>query len=376
MKNYLDLGFRKMNLRDVFTFRNWGRHESPLFLEYNFIEESEEDIIEWFKWKTRRPLSEYFVIESYEKIIGYLSLKNINKIFRRSELGIVLDPNYIGKGIDKRSLGLFLTYLKERGFKKIILFVAHYNKRAIRLYEELGFKKRYSFLMKFPNGSYDESLPDFYENKSSFKIIINKTFNYAIKMDLDLERDWRNMFLLENNKYDLGETSIENIFINDFMPGANGEFVKVYLLGYKFAKENRTDITSEKLADYLGILESDVNRAWDYWKKMGIVEIEDDKVKFVNLKELYIKNVYNLRAEEKKKDKGYSEVVANPTYANLLTRAEFLMREPIAPMKKLDIINWITAYNMPADLIEEAFFYTTEIKGIYNISYAEQVVRN
>ena len=47
------------------------------------------------------------------------------------------------------------------------------------------------------------------------------------------------MFLLENNKYDLGETSIENIFINDFMPGANGEFVKVYLLGYKFAKENR-----------------------------------------------------------------------------------------------------------------------------------------
>lgn len=184
------------------------------------------------------------------------------------------------------------------------------------------------------------------------------------------------MFLLENNKYDLGETSIENIFINDFMPGANGEFVKVYLLGYKFAKENRTDITNEKLADYLGILESDVNRAWAYWKKMGIVEMEDDKLKFVNLKELYIKNVYNLKAEEKKKDKGYSEVVANPTYANLLTRAEFLMREPIAPMKKIDIINWITAYNMPADLIEEAFFYTTEIKGIYNISYVEQVVRN
>ena len=52
------------------------------------------------------------------------------------------------------------------------------------------------------------------------------------------------------------------------------------------------------------------------------------------------------------------------------------MREPIAPMKKIDIINWITSYNMPADLIEEAFFYTTEIKGIYNISYVEQVVRN
>ena len=190
MENYPDLSFRKMNLRDVFTFRNWGRHESPLFLEYNFIEESEEDIIEWFKWKTRRPLSEYFVIESDEKIIGYLSLKNINKILKKAELGIVLDPNYINQGIGKRILELFLTYLKKRGFKKIFLFAAHYNKRAIRVYEELGFKKRYNFLMKFPNGSYDESLPDFYENKSSIKIILNKTFNYAIKMDLDLERDW------------------------------------------------------------------------------------------------------------------------------------------------------------------------------------------
>ena len=111
------------------------------------------------------------------------------------------------------------------------------------------------------------------------------------------------MFLLENNKYDLGETSIENIFINDFMPGANGEFVKVYLLGYKFAKEKREDISDENIADYLGILQSDVRRAWEYWKKMGIVEIEDDKVKFINLKELYIKNVYNLKEEEKKKQR-------------------------------------------------------------------------
>jgi len=183
------------------------------------------------------------------------------------------------------------------------------------------------------------------------------------------------MFLFEKNKYDLGETSIENIFINDFMPSANGEFVKVYILGYKFAKENRDDIDNRTIADFLGILETDVKRAWEYWQKMGIVKIEDNKIIFINLKELYIQNVYNLK-EDKKEEKSYSELVANKEYANLLTRAEFLMREPIAPMKKIDIINWITAYNMPTDLIEEAFFYTTEIKNIYSINYVEKVVRN
>ena len=375
MENFSTLSFRKMQVEDVFTFRNWGRHDSILFLEYNFLEEREKDIIDWYKWKSNRAFSEYYVVLLEEKIIGYLSLKNINFFLKRGELGIVLDPSYINRGLGKKILKLFLDYLKKRKFKKIILFAASYNDRAIKVYKSLGFKEKYKFLMRFTNGDYDEENPDFKNHSSSFKIIFKRTFNYAIKMELDLERDWWDMFLLEKNKYDLGETSLENIFINDFMPGANGEFVKVYILGYKFARENREDITNEKLADYLGILESDVNRAWEYWQKMGIVEIDNEKVKFINLKELYINNVYNLK-EKKKKEKGYSEIVENPTYANLLTRAEFLMREPIAPMKKIDIINWITSYNMPADLIEEAFFYTTEIKGIYNISYVEQVVRN
>lgn len=375
MDNLSYLSFRKMELEDVFTFKNWARHDSILFLDYNFIEESEKEVVDWFNWKTKKPMSEYYVALFKDKIIGYMSFKNINKILKTAELGIVLDPNYINKGLGKDILKKFLDYAKDRGFKKIILFVADYNKRAIRVYESLGFKEKYKFLMLFQNGEYDKDNEDFIENKSSFKIILNKTFNYATKMELNLERDWWKMFLLEKNKYDLGETSFENIFINDFMPGANGEFVKVYILGYKFAKENREDITNENIADYLGILESDVKRAWQYWKKMGIIEIEDEKIKFVNLRELYINNVYNLK-EEKKEDRGYSKIVENPTYANLLTRVEFLMREPIAPMKKIDIINWITSYNMPANLIEEAFFYTTEIKGIYNISYVEKVVRN
>lgn len=39
MENFSELSFRKMKLEDVFTFRNWGRHDSKLFLEYNFLEE-------------------------------------------------------------------------------------------------------------------------------------------------------------------------------------------------------------------------------------------------------------------------------------------------------------------------------------------------
>ena len=43
------------------------------------------------------------------------------------------------------------------------------------------------------------------------------------------------MFFKEVNEIDLGETTIANIFIDIFMPMANGLYVKVYLLGYRQA---------------------------------------------------------------------------------------------------------------------------------------------
>lgn len=191
-------------------------------------------------------------------------------------------------------------------------------------------------------------------------------------------------YKFEKNEFDLGETSFDNIFLNDFMPGADGNFVKVYLIGYKMAKDYNglKSFSNSILADILGILESDVLRAWKYWENQGIIKIlnsEDDSdfsIEFINLKELYIKNVYNLKPDIEEKKNDYNRVVENPEIANLLTRAEFLMRESIPPMKKMDIAHWINAYNMPASLIEEAIFYSTEVKNIYNLNYIEKIVRN
>lgn len=190
-------------------------------------------------------------------------------------------------------------------------------------------------------------------------------------------------FKFEQLHLDLGETSIENIFLNDFMPAADGNFVKVYLLGYKLAKESQglKHFDNEVIADALGMIASDVMRAWQYWEKQGIVlrrEEEDNTViEFVNLKQLYINNVYTPSPSSKVSvNKDYNDVVVNPEIANLLSRAEFLMRQPISVPQKRDIAQWIEVYNMPAHLIEEAFFYATEVKQIYSTKYVEGIVRN
>ena len=109
-------------------------------------------------------------------------------------------------------------------------------------------------------------------------------------------------FIKGSTSIDLGDTPVENIFIDIFMPMANGTFVQVYLLGYKYAlnREPNMSVDNMSIARHLNIPLSDVLAAWDFWESKNIIikhESEDGdennySVEFVNLKQLYIDNNY------------------------------------------------------------------------------------
>jgi len=71
----------------------------------------------------------------------------------------------------------------------------------------------------------------------------------------------------------LCSTEVENLFINEYLPGAPGDYVKVYLFGLMCARHGQ-EIDSRKLAMILGLSESDVEEAWIYWASEGLVRIE------------------------------------------------------------------------------------------------------
>ncbi len=64
-------------------------------------------------------------------------------------------------------------------------------------------------------------------------------------------------YLLNNE--DMGASIVENIFINHYMPNADGEYVKVYLWGLKYAYYGMP--VAMKDAD-IALLR------WDCWKVM------------------------------------------------------------------------------------------------------------
>ncbi len=200
-------------------------------------------------------------------------------------------------------------------------------------------------------------------------------------------------FFLETTDMDLGDTPIENIFINDYMPMANGTYVKVYLLGYKYAhdKDLNIDVNNVTISKHLNIPLEDILHAWDFWESKGIIEktyMDDEKsfnykVKFFNLKQLYIKNnikLFTSEADNVKPAKHSTEdlIKANkiPEINNMFNNIDHIMRRQTVPLEKQKILSWITDYNMNPDVIEKAFTYGVERKGVRKISYVEGIVRN
>lgn len=67
-------------------------------------------------------------------------------------------------------------------------------------------------------------------------------------------------------------TTVSNIFIDNYMTIANGEFVKVYLYLLR-CYQAKKEITISKIADLLEITEKDVLRALNYWEKNHLLRL-------------------------------------------------------------------------------------------------------
>lgn len=77
------------------------------------------------------------------------------------------------------------------------------------------------------------------------------------------------------SNYISSATSVSNVFLDTFMPAANGEYVKVYLcLLRMFTDPAMKDYTLSDLADLLEVMERDIIRAIRYWENVGVLAVE------------------------------------------------------------------------------------------------------
>lgn len=183
-KNYT---IRPLMKKDGDLLKYWGTFDDPLYFGYEYNCLTEKELAIWYLMKRKINRSEYFsVISKENNLIGYIGIKDINPIFKKAKLGIVLDPNFVSRGIGTMILADFLEYyFLDKKFNLLELEVNSWNLRAIKLYKKYGFKITNTEYIKFENQDID-IFDEKYRNLSDdFKEFNGYIFSKIYKMNLE-----------------------------------------------------------------------------------------------------------------------------------------------------------------------------------------------
>ncbi len=182
----------------------------------------------------------------------------------------------------------------------------------------------------------------------------------------------------ESKDYFLLDTCVENIFINDYMTAAPGDYVKVYLFALMYAEVGE-NITEESMAKLLGMQPADIRKAWTYWADMGVVrkfKVDgSDQVEFVNLKErLYGKNKTAQQETKPAVTETSKVVLSDKNVRSMYTSIERIIGRTLNGTEMMEILSWINDYNAAPEIIVYAYSHSKG-KNIDRINYVGAIVK-
>lgn len=175
-------------------------------------------------------------------------------------------------------------------------------------------------------------------------------------------------------------------FINKYMISANATYVKVYLYGLAKCYEGEEDVSNATIAEALDILETDVSKAWRYWKKVGLVHSEGkgilifDAVGTEPVKDESQKADMHKEqpkeSSEKTKNASIKDISKamgiNPKMKETVTMAEQLLKKPLTQREITSLYSFMQDYSMTQEMVILLLEYCVTMDKT-NFSYIEKV---
>ncbi len=187
-------------------------------------------------------------------------------------------------------------------------------------------------------------------------------------------------YSIKDLKIDLGTTPIENIFINNFLQIADGDYVKVYLYAFKTAYEGREDgmLSEDILAEHLGLDENKVLEAFEFWQDQGLVSIEEydgeKSYTFISVRELFLGFQQPAEAQEEVTLSNDDDI--SMTNKEMFDGIEKILETTLTPNEIQRIIDFRTEFKLNRDLVVHGFTYSEKVSGKRNVNYVLTVLRN
>ena len=143
-------------------------------------------------------------------------------------------------------------------------------------------------------------------------------------------------------------TSVSNIFIDEYMTDANGEFVKIYLYLLRLMNAPEAAFSISSIADRFEHTEKDIRRALSYWERMHLLRLEYDSQN--NLTGVYLLDSVPSAAKDVPTDSTAVTADASPEEAVMEPEAD-----DAAPARKSYTADDILAFTQSEDATELLF---------------------
>lgn len=192
----------------------------------------------------------------------------------------------------------------------------------------------------------------------------------------------------------LNVTPVSDIFIDEYMAEANGEYVKVYMYLLRVLSDNGRRFSIPDICNTLSYTALDVTRALMYWEEKGLLRLSFDAagmITEVNMLRPVSKNgktasnpenAIAVSASSKAQRVANLNDITPPQYSKeeldnfhmndeiteLIAVAEGYMRHPLSVNDMNSIIFWYDSLGLPIDVIEYLMEYCME-NGHQSIRY-------
>lgn len=163
-------------------------------------------------------------------------------------------------------------------------------------------------------------------------------------------------------------------FIDHYMPEANGEYVKVYLLLLRCQASPDRELTISGIADILDDTEKDVIRALKYWKKQGLLdyEITEEAASSAPRADAQAPEAANVQEQAAPSPENVTRFRNRKELKELLFVAEQYLGKTLSTTDMKAITYFYDELGMSTDLIEYLIEYCVE-NGHKSMHYIQKV---
>ena len=154
------------------------------------------------------------------------------------------------------------------------------------------------------------------------------------------------------------DTPIENLFINEYMCDAPGDYVKVYLLAQMYACVG-TEVREGDFAMQLQMEEEDIDEAFRYWEKAGLlVRRAGGSVVLHSIREKFASGAASISERTQEVQHSHESersTLTDEEIAALFTAVEGVLGRPLGSRELQEIDRWTEEEGATPEMVLYAY---------------------